>query len=726
MQKKEYSIEISGQKITAEFSDLAERANGSVLLRSGDTVIFATTVMSQNAKEGQNWFPLMVDYEEKFYAAGKILGSRFMRREGRPSDNAVLNGRIVDRTIRPLFNQQMRNEIQVIVTVLSLGEYDPDILAVNAASLALATSDIPWDGPVSAVRIVKYAEQDNLAANPTYTDKDNNNITVDLIACGKGGNINMIEVISNESSEDSVAQAFAKASQEIEKFQEFQKKIIKEVGKEKRVIEIDPLPDEIDVLFEKDITPKLDAAVFGEAGNDKIYGLKDEWLALYKESFPEDNKASLAGDLFENTVDELLHEEALEKDRRADGRPMNKVRNIYTQAGELSNVVHGSGVFYRGGTHVLSVLTLGSPDDSLLLNDIENPESTKRYLHHYNFPPYSVGEVGRMGGMNRRAIGHGALAEKAILPVLPTKEEFPYTIRIVSESMSSNGSTSMASTCGSTLALMDAGVPIKAPVAGIAMGLMMKNENTYKILTDIQGPEDHHGDMDFKVAGTRKGITAIQMDVKVDGIPVKILTEALQNAKEAREHILDNIEKTIEKPREELKPSVPKILTITIKQDQIGLVIGGGGKTIKEIQEKTGATISIEDDGTVYVMGADGAAEAAKETVEALTHEYVVGEKFEGPVTKIFDFGALVEIGPQTEGLVHVSEIAPFRINKVEDVITLGETVPVIIKELGENGKIGLSIKKIDPDFAKKKGVTPPKPTNSGTYGDNPRRKNNS
>lgn len=472
MQKKEYSIEISGQKITAEFSDLAERANGSVLLRCGETVVFATTVMSQNSKEGQNWFPLTVDYEEKFYAAGKILGSRFMRREGRPSDNAVLNGRIVDRTIRPLFNQQVRNEIQVIITVLSLGEYSPDVLAVNAASIALATSDIPWKGPVSAVRIVKYAGQDGFVANPTYIDREDNNVELDLVACGKNGDINMVEVSSKESSESDVAGAFTKASEEVEKFQEFQEMLIKEVGKEKRVIEIEPLSKEVKALFEKEIVPKLEGATFGEPGNDKVYELKDAWISLYKETFPEDGKASLAGDLLEHTVDELLHTEALEKDRRADGRPMNKVRDIYTEAGGLSKIVHGSGIFYRGGTHVLSVLTLGSPEDSLLMNEIEAPEKEKRYLHHYNFPPYSVGEVGRMGGMNRRAIGHGSLAEKAILPVLPTKEEFPYTIRIVSESMSSNGSTSMASTCGSTLALMDAGVPIKAPVAGIAMGLM--------------------------------------------------------------------------------------------------------------------------------------------------------------------------------------------------------------------------------------------------------------
>ncbi len=717
MQKKEYSIEIGGQTLTAEFSDLAERTNGSVILRYGNTVLLATAVMSPEAKEGMNWFPLTVDYEEKFYAAGQILGSRFMRREGRPSDEAVLTGRVIDRTIRPLFDQSSRNEIQIIATVLSIDEYDPDILAVNAASLALATSDIPWAGPASAVRIVKHVGNDEFKVNPKYDERTEEDVEIDLVACGKDGNINMIEIASKEVSEEIVTKAFAKASEEIEKFQEFQKMIVAKIGKEKKVSEKQELAADAKELFTKEIVPKLDEMVFSGPGNTNIYALKGTWKKLYKEKLPEGEQSSLAADYYEDAVNDLLHNEAIKNDRRSDGRATDVVRGIYTQAGGLSDTVHGSGTFYRGGTHVLSVLTLGGPDDSLLLNSIESPDTKKHYMHHYNFPPFSVGETGRMGGMNRRAIGHGALAEKALVPVLPSKEEFPYTIRIVSESMASNGSTSMASACGSTLALMDAGVPISAPVAGIAMGLMMKDENTYKILTDIQGPEDHHGDMDFKVAGTRKGITAIQMDVKVDGVPVKILTEAMTDAKKAREHIIDKIEEVIEKPRATLKPTAPQILSTTIKPEQIGMVIGSGGKTIKEIQETTGAELSIDDDGIVYATGKDGSAAKAIELVEAITHEYKVGEKFEGPVTKIFDFGALVEIGHKTEGLVHVSEIAPFRINKVTDVLTEGEVVPVIIKELGDNGKIGLSIKKIDPEFAAKKGVTPPTSNNSGSNG---------
>jgi polyribonucleotide nucleotidyltransferase len=548
MQKKEYSIEIGGETLTAEFSDLAERANGSVILRYGDTVVLATAVMSPEAKEGMNWFPLTVDYEEKFYAAGQIMGSRFMRREGRPNDEAILTGRVVDRTIRPLFDQSTRNEIQVVVTVLSLGAYDPDILAVNAASLALATSDIPWRGPASAVRIVKPAGSDNLIVNPRYNERNAEDVDIDIIACGKDGNINMIETTAKEALEDAVAHALEKASEEIEKFQSFQNMIIEEIGKEKRVFEKQVLADEAIELFKNEIAPKLGEMVFSGPGNTAIYALKDEWKKRYKEMFPEGDQASLAGDFYEEAVDELLHTEAIHNDKRADGRPMDKVRELYAQAGGLSDAVHGSGIFYRGGTHVLSVLTLGGPEDTLLTNSIEDPDAKKHYMHHYNFPPFSVGEVGRMGGMNRRMIGHGALAEKALVPVLPSKEAFPYTIRIVSESMASNGSTSMASVCGSTLALMDAGVPVSAPVAGIAMGLMMKDESTYKILTDIQGPEDHHGDMDFKVAGTRKGITAIQLDIKVDGVPVKILAEAMIDAKNAREHIIDVIEEAIPAP----------------------------------------------------------------------------------------------------------------------------------------------------------------------------------
>ena len=706
MEKKEYSIEIGGETITAQFSDLTERANGSVILRCGDTVVLATAVMSPNKKEGQNWFPLTVDYEEKFYAAGQILGSRFMRREGRPSDDAVLSGRIIDRTIRPLFNQQIRNEIQVVTTVLSINDHASDILAVNAASIALAVSDIPWGGPVSAVRILKNREEEDFVVNPTYSKRKEESNVLELVACGKDGNINMIETEASEVNDETVSASLLKASKEIEKFQEFQKMIVSEIGKEKAKIEIDEMGEEAKSLFEKEISSKIEGAVFSGPGNDKIYALKNEWLKECKEKFPEENM-SIAGDYYEDIVNDILHNSAIEAEKRADGRPLNEVRNIYAQAGGLSGTVHGSGIFYRGGTHVLSVLTLGGPEDSQLINGMEEQDVNKRYMHHYNFAPFSVGEVGRMG-MNRRMVGHGALAEKALVAVLPSKEDFPYTIRIVSESMASNGSTSMASACGSTLALMDAGVPIKRPVAGIAMGLMMKDENNYKVLTDIQGPEDHHGDMDFKVAGTREGVTAIQMDVKVDGVPLKILTEALTAARKARLSILDTMENEIAKPREDLALSAPRILSIKISPDDIGMIIGPGGKMIKKIQEETGADISIDDDGTVYITGEKEGAEKARSTIEALTHEYTPGEKFDGEVTKIIDCGAIVKIGPNTEGLVHISEIAPFRIEKVDDILKVGEKVPVVVKEVNKReGKISLSIKSADPDFAKKKGLQP-------------------
>jgi len=697
MQKKEYSIEIGGKTLTAEFSDLANQANGSVLLRYGNTVVLATAVMSQKAKDGAGWFPLTVDYEEKFYAAGQILGSRFMRREGRPSDEAILSARVVDRTIRPLFQQHIRHDIQVVITVLSIDKDDPDILAINAASLAIATSDIPWNGPVSAVRIAKHEKEAGLVINPGYGLRDNEGAEFEMVICGKDGNINMVEASGKELEEESAVSAFEKAVLEIEKLQEFQKKIVSEIGKEKITIDKPEDSENIKKSFKKSIENKLSGVLLDGPGEGRLNELLDEWKEQLKEELPEENH-SLATEYFEEKVNDLIHEKAIMEDKRADGRKMDEVRSLYAQAGGVSPILHGSGIFYRGGTHVLSALTLGGPSESQIINGIE-PQTKKHFMHHYNFPPYSSGETGRIGGTNRRMIGHGALAEKALSAVLPPKEEFPYTIRIVSESMASNGSTSMASVCGSTLALMDAGVPIKAPVAGIAIGLMMQNEKTYKILTDIQGPEDHHGDMDFKVAGTREGVTAIQMDVKVGGIPIKILHEALIAAKKARECILDKIEEVLMVPRKEISPSAPKIISVTIKPEQIGTIIGPGGKMVNKIREDTEAELDIEDDGTVYITGKNGAAEKARDIVEALVHEYKEGEKFEGEVIKILDFGAFVKIGPNTEGLVHISEIAPSRVEKITDVLKEGDKVPVVIKEIDERKRINLSIKKADPDF---------------------------
>lgn len=710
MKTKEYSIEIGGKPLIAQFTDLTDQANGSVIVRYGNTTVLATAVMSSYEREGLGYFPLTVDYEEKFYAAGAILGSRFMRREGRPSEEAILSGRVVDRTIRPLFEKHIRNEIQVVLTILSIDEDDPGIPAVNAASLALAVSDIPWNGPVSAVRIGMHEGKSDFEINPTYAFRDNDGAILDLTACGRNNNINMIEVGAKEVNESVLEKAIKRASEEIEKLQEFQKKIVSEIGKEKKAFPKPEIPKELDVLFEKNIKKNFDDAVFSGTGGEKINELKREWVTLAVEKFPEENEA-LFGDYYEEKLDSLLHSKAIEDDKRPDGRKMNEVRGLYAQAGGVSEVIHGSGIFYRGGTHVLSALTLGGPDDSLIIDSIEAPNSKKHFMHHYNFPPYSAGETGRLGGMNRRMIGHGALAEKALLAVIPPKEKFPYTIRIVSESMASNGSTSMASVCGGTLALMDAGVPIKNPVAGIAMGLMMEDAKTYKVLTDIQGPEDHHGDMDFKVAGTKDGVTAIQMDVKVDGIPIDILKIALAGAKDARLHILETITKEIKEPRADISPRAPKILTMSINPEKIGLVIGPGGKTINGIKDETGVDeINIEDDGTIFITGKGGTAEKAHKSLEALTHEYTTGERFDGEVIKITDFGAFVKIGPHTDGLVHISEIAPFRVEKVADLLSEGERVPVVVKNIDDQKRIALSIKQADPDFAKKKGVGPEKP----------------
>ncbi len=699
MKKKEYSVEIGGKILTATFSDLTEQAHGSVILKYGETIVLATACMSHDKQEGLGFFNLTVDYIEKFYAAGKILGSRFMHREGKPSEGAILACRVIDRTLRPLFDQSIRHAVQVITTVISLDKEDPTVLAVNAASLALAVSNIPWAGPIGAVRIGKY-DDDNLKVNPAQElRQDDTKYKFDLIICGKDGNINMIEASAHQTKEEELEEAFKKASEEITKLENFQKKIVAEIGIPKRVIEKEKIGDESVKLFNENILLKMEDAIFVGAGKKKIDELHSIWNKMVKEKFSDRNDFVLEDDLFDDTENNILHEKAINNNQRADGRTMDELRELYVQAGGISSILHGSGIFYRGGTHVLSVLTLAGPEEKLLVDGMESKEE-KRFMHHYNFPPYSSGEVGRIGTTNRREIGHGALAEKALAMVLPSVEDFPYTMRLVSESMASNGSTSQASICASTLALMDGGVPIKAPVAGIAMGLMYENDNKYKILTDIQGPEDHHGDMDFKIAGTREGVTAIQLDVKVEGVPIKILGEAMKQSKKARTSILDRIEKEIPSPRTQISSNAPKILIIKIKPDQIGMVIGGGGKTIKEIKEKTRAEITIEDDGTVYLTGKENKAEMAKNIIQEMTHEFKIGEILKGEVVKLADFGVFVRLNPFTDGMVHISEMAPFRVERISDIIKEGTIVPVkIIKIDEERGKISLSIKEADKNF---------------------------
>jgi len=702
MQKKEYSIEIGGKTLTAIFTDLADQAHGSVMLKYGETIVLATACMSKDKQQGLGFFNLTVDYMEKFYAAGKILGSRFTRREGKPSNEAVLASRAIDRTIRPLFDQSLKHAVQVIITVISVDDSDPSILAINAASLALVVSNIPWRGPIGAVRIGKY-DDDVLKINPSSKlHEEEYPYKFDLTVCGREGHINMIEASARQAKEKELEEAFIQASKEISRLEDFQKKIAKEIGKEKRIIEKETISAESTALFNENILPQMEEAIFSGAGKEKIDELHTIWNNLVREKFIDQEDFALEDNLFDDTENEILHERAINEDKRADGRKMDELRDLFAQAGGLSHIIHGSGIFYRGGTHVLSVLTLGGPEDRRLIEGMD-VSLKKRFMHHYNFPPFSSGETGRAGFTNRREIGHGALAEKALAMVLPSVEEFPYTMRIVSESMASNGSTSQASICASSIALMDGGVPIKSPVAGVAMGLMYENENRYKILTDIQGPEDHYGDMDFKIAGTSEGITAIQLDVKVDGVSIRILGEAMKQSKKARLQILDAIEKEIPAPREEISPNAPKILIIRIKPDQISMVIGSGGKTVKNIKEKTGAEVTIEDDGTIYLTGKNGSAEAAKKIVEEMTHEYKIGEMLKGEVVRIADFGAFVRLNPFMDGLVHISEMAPFRVENVNDILKEGMIVPVkVVKIDPENNKIGLSIKEADKNFFKK------------------------
>jgi polyribonucleotide nucleotidyltransferase len=705
MKQQTFTMPLAGKTLTATFSDLTEQANGSVLLSYGETALLVTAVMS--VKESSiPYFPLSVEFEEKFYAAGAILGNRFQRREGRPSEEAILSARIIDRTIRPLFDNSMRNEIQVIATVLAMGEDDPDVLGVIGASLALGVSDIPWAGPVGAVRIGKHKETDEIILNPSYLEREADALVFEVLACGKDGNINMIETAASEVGEDAIVAVLEAATSIHGELEAFQKNIIATIGKSKRVHKAPDTPEAIVELFKNEFQTLLTETLFSNrAGKDHLYEVKEAFMAKGSETIEGFSKTA-AEHYFEEALNDTLHVGALKENRRPDGRTMDEVRSLYAQAGGVSPVLHGSGIFYRGGTHIFSALTLGGPGAAQTIDTIEEHDTKKSFMHHYNFPPFSVGEVGRVGGQNRRMIGHGALAEKALKAVIPPQTDFPYTIRLVSETLASNGSSSMGSVCASSLALMDGGVPITRPVAGIASGLMMQGSE-YILLTDIQGPEDEHGDMDFKVAGTREGITAIQMDVKVGGIPVKVLAEALEKARVARLHILETMDAAIAAPRPNISPRAPEILSLKINPDQIGLVIGSGGKTINGIKDETGVEdITIEEDGTIYITGKNGTAAIAKARLEALTKVYTLGERATAVVTKLADFGAFVKLPNGSEGLIHISELVPFRVEKVSDILTLNETVETVVVKI-ENGKIGLSLKQADPEFAKRKGIEP-------------------
>jgi len=690
---KNYSLDIAGQTLKIEIGKLANQANGAVTAQLGDSVVLATAVMSRDPKVGGDFFPLTVDYEEKYYARGKILGSRFMRREGRPSEEAILNARLIDRAIRPLFNQGVRNETQIVTTILSVDEKnDPDVLAMNAASMALMISDIPWNGPIAAVRIGRVG--DKWVINPSFSEREGS--VADLVvSISSDGKINMIEAGPlAEISEDEMVEAIEFARKPLNDLIKFNKKIAGDFKTPKTTVVIAEVDADLrnEVMKFLNADNALEKAVYEKDKTRRENNLGDLKYKLTEHVATIDaTKIGAAEMFFDEAIDEIVHKNILGKEKRPDGRKLDELRDLSSEVGILPRT-HGSGLFQRGETQVLSALTLGSPSDELIIEGMV-VSTKKHFMHQYNFPPFSVRETGRMGAPGRREIGHGALAERALLPIVPGKEKFPYAIRVVSEVLSSNGSSSMASVCGSTLALMDAGVPILKPVAGIAMGLMSNEKGDYKILTDVQGTEDHYGDMDFKVAGTRDGITAMQMDVKINGIDAKILKEALYQTKKARLEILDNISKTIDKPRPELSPLAPRIITIQIPIDKIREVIGPGGKVINEIIATTGATIDIEESGLIFITAENEKSGLnAKEIIEGIIKEYKVGDIVTGKVIQILDFGAIVEFGRGKDGMIHISELAPYRVNKVTDIVNLGNEVTVKIKRI-ENGKISLSLK---------------------------------
>lgn len=674
---------------------LAQLASGAVTVRYGDTVVLATAVVAAEPKEDTDFFPLLVDYEERLYAAGKISGSRFIKREGRPSDAAILTCRLIDRPIRPLFPKGYRNDVQVVITVLSYdGEHDPDVVSIIAASAALGQSIAPFEGPVAAVRVGQIDGQ--LVANPTNTAMAKSSL--DLVVAGTKDKVMMLEAAATEVDEKTIVSAIEFGHKELQAGIEVQKDLI---SAETQTAE-EPAEPAIIADIKKYLGKKLAKVVY-EADKvkreEEISAFEHEVLANFEGNYKQIDLKSAFGQVLEKEVREAI----IEKGIRPDGRKLDEIRPIETGVGILPRT-HGSGLFTRGQTQVLSIVTLGAPGEEQIIETMEE-EGTKRYMHHYNFPPFSTGEVRPMRSASRREIGHGALAERALAPVIPDQNDFPYTIRVVSEVLSSNGSSSMAATCGSTLALMDAGVPIAAPVAGIAMGLVT-SDSKYKILTDIQGIEDFAGDMDFKVAGTAKGITAIQLDTKLKGIDIKILAEALTQAKTARTAILAKIAAAISAPRPQLSEYTPRIKTLQISVDKIGDVIGPGGKNIRKIIDECGGkeitSIDIEDDGTVTVASTDSVmGEKAIKWIEDMTKEARLGEIYEGPVVSIVkdrlrgnEIGAIVQILPNQDGMVHISQIANHRVERIEDVLKIGQVVKVKVMDIDrEKGRISLSIK---------------------------------
>lgn len=694
MSLKKFKVDFGGRELTLESGQLAQQANGSIVATYGGTTVLATCVMGKEAINA-DYMPLMVNYEERLYAAGKIKGSRFIKREGRATDEAILTGRMIDRCLRPLFDSRIRNDIQVVVTVLSFDkENDPDVPALVASSVALLVSNIPWDGPVAGIRVGRVNGQWIL--NPTYKQREEGD--VDLVVTGKDSRINMLEIGAKEVSEDDLTAAMALAQPHIAQMNNFQEEIRKSIGVEKTSLEFREIDQILVDQIKNFLEGKLEKAIYGanksiHGGN--LYELRKSLMDYVKSAAKAEELMEAqknAGEIFESEIDRVVHKNILEKNMRPDGRKLDEVRPITCDVGILKQT-HGSGLFQRGATQALSVVTLGASSDEQTINDMEI-DTKKRFFHHYNFPPFSVGEVGAMRGPGRREIGHGALAERALLPILPAPVDFPYAIRVVSEILASNGSSSMASTSGSSLALMDAGVPIKENVTGIAMGLMMDSDEHYKILTDIQGPEDHHGDMDCKVAGTKNGITACQMDVKVQGVTLKIIEETLQNAKRARLEILKTMNSAISHSRAELSPLAPRIFILKINPEKIGTVIGPQGKTINGIIEKTGVKIDIDDSGLVNITAVNKeSGERALALVKDLVREIKPGEIFQGKVVKIMDFGAFVELLPGQDGLLHISELSDKHVRNVEDVIKLNQLITVKVKNIDTQGRVNLTLK---------------------------------
>jgi polyribonucleotide nucleotidyltransferase len=712
LEKKTYRMELGGRPLVAEIGALAQQANAACLVRYGDTAVLVTATATREPREGVDFFPLRVDYEERQYAAGRIPGS-FFRREGRPSERATLSARLIDRPIRPLFPDGFRNDVQVIATVLSYdGENAPDVTGMIGASIALSISDIPFAGPIAGVMVGLIDGQ--LVCNPPSPSLDRSQL--ELVVAGSRDAVLMVEAGADEVPEERVLESIAFGHDEIRRVVAWQEQIVAEVGKPKMPFR-PPAPDaELAQSVRAAAGAAMRAAMLNpdkQAREDAIDRVKEETLARFPEREPE--VARLLDALEKRTCRELILGEGI----RPDGRRLDEIRPIWCDVGFLPRT-HGSGLFTRGQTQVCTVAALGSLRDRQIIDAIGEREELKRYMHHYNFPPYSTGEVKPMRSPGRREIGHGALAERALVRMVPPEDAFPYTIRLVSEVLSSNGSTSMGSVCGSTLALMDAGVPIKAPVAGIAMGLVKEGDRV-AVLSDIQGMEDHLGDMDFKVAGTRRGVTAIQMDIKIAGVDRAILTRALEQARQGRLFILEKMLAVLPAPRDVLSPFAPRITVLQIDPDRIRDVIGPGGKTINRIIAETGAEIDVEDDGRVYISApTQDAGRLAEDWVRRLTKDPQPGEVYVGKVVRLMNFGAFVEILPGKDGLVHISELAPERVPTVEDVVAVGDQVIVKVKNIDELGRLNLSRRealRTVPGAAERENIKPKERPEGGPAG---------